>query len=77
MSFFNFIFKDKNASKIIDLEKEIAVQKDQITEASLAIRKLFELNVELVKELENVIKFINSKHQTYKYTLEKDEDFYN
>ena len=77
LSFFNSIFKDRNASKNIDLEKEIIVQKEQIAELSMSIRKLFELNVELVKELENVIKFINSKHQPYKHALEKDEDFYN
>lgn len=78
MSLFNFFFKDKESLKRIqDLEEEMNAQQAQIVESAIAVKKLFDLNVQLVKELEKVINFINSKSQSYKRSLEKDEDFYN
>jgi hypothetical protein len=78
MSLFSFFFKDKeNSKRIQDLEKELSAQQEQIVESAIAVKKLFDLNVQIVKELENLINFINSKSQSYKPSVKKDEDFYN
>lgn len=78
MSLFNFFFKDKESLKRIqDLEEEMKAQQEQIVESAIAVKKLFDLNVQIVKELENLINFINSKSKSYKPSVKKDEDFYN